>query len=45
MKPKLILGLALVFSGGWFGCSTMPDGALSKSAKGKLFSNQEAVCL
>jgi len=22
MKPKLILGLALVLSGGWFGCST-----------------------
>jgi hypothetical protein len=22
MKPKLLLGLALVLSGGWFGCST-----------------------
>ena len=49
LKPKLILGLilclALVFSGGLFGCSTMPGGAVDKSAEGKLFSNREAVCL
>ena len=45
MKPKLILCLSLVLSGCLFGCSTMPRGALGKSAEGKLFSNQEAVCL
>jgi hypothetical protein len=45
MKPKLILCLALVLSSGLFGCSTMPSGALSNSAEGKLFSNSEAVCL
>ena len=45
MKTKFILGLALVLSGGLFGCSTMPSGALSKSAEGKFFSNQEAICL
>jgi len=45
MNPKLLLGLALVLSGGLFGCSTAPSGVLSKSAEGRLFSNQEAVCL
>ncbi len=45
MKLKFILCLALVLSGGLFGCSTMPSGTLSKSAEGKLFSNHEAVCL
>jgi len=45
MKPKLLLGLTLVLSGGLLGCSTMPGGALSKSAEGKLFSNQETICL
>ena len=45
MKPKLLLGLALVLSGGLFGCSTAPSGALSNSAEGQLFSNQEAICL
>jgi hypothetical protein len=45
MNPKLILGLALVLSGGLIGCSSVPSGALSNSAEGKLFSNQEAVCL
>jgi len=45
MKPKLLLCLALVLSGGLFGCATKPGGALSDSSKGKLFNNQEAVCL
>ena len=45
MKPQLILCLALVLSGGLFGCSIVPSGALSNSAEGKLFSNSEAVCL
>jgi hypothetical protein len=45
MKPKLLLCLAFVLSGGLFGCSTVPSGALSDSSEGKLFSNQEAVCL
>jgi hypothetical protein len=45
MKPKLLLCLALVLSGGLLGCSTMPSGALSNSVEGKFFSNREAVCL
>jgi hypothetical protein len=46
MKPKLLLlCLALVLSGGLFGCSTAPSGALSKSAEGKLFSNRDILCL
>jgi hypothetical protein len=45
MKRKLLLGLALVLSGGLVGCSTVPSGALSNSVEGKLFSNQDAVCL
>jgi hypothetical protein len=45
MKTKLLLGLALVLSGGLLGCSTVPSGSLSDSAEGKLFSNHEAVCL
>ena len=45
MKTKLLLGLALVLSGVLFGCTTVPSGALSNSAAGKLFRNQEAICL
>lgn len=45
MKAKLILSLALALGGGLVGCSTMPGGALSRSAEGKLFSNREAVYL
>jgi hypothetical protein len=44
-RLKLSFCLALVLGGGLFGCSTMPAGALSKSAEGKLFSNQESICL
>jgi len=45
MKPDFLLCLALVLGGGLMGCSTAPGGALSYSAEGTLFSNQEAVCL
>lgn len=45
MKTKLILCLALVLIGGLVGCSTVPSGSLSDSAEGKLFGNDEAVCL
>jgi hypothetical protein len=46
MKPKLILGLALVLSGGWFGCATHRDDAklqgtwsLSRNATAAVNSN------
>jgi hypothetical protein len=45
VNPRIILSLALVLSGGLFGCSTMPRGVMSDSSEGKLFSNQEAICL
>lgn len=45
MKPKITLCLAFVLSGGLFGCSTMSSGVLNDSSEGKLFSNQEAICL
>lgn len=42
MKPNLLPCLALILSGGLFGCSTVPRGALHDS-EGKLFTDQQAV--